>query len=147
MRVRRFRQSRDLTAAMQLRIGDLEDSEEEEDGAANADKSGSDSVFSASTAVTASEVGADLSARTMSRSVSRELSANEASMMTNTSKEEVESEPGYASDAVSNFVVGMCICWQFELGIFRWSMIPKIEPNIAIVLMPTNWRFCKPNMS
>lgn len=91
-RVRRFRQSRDLGAAMKLRIEDLEDNDDMNEENDN-EMGENDSVFSASTIMTESDGGV-LAGN--SKNVSRQNSANDMSTVANTSggSEEV----GYVSD-------------------------------------------------
>lgn len=93
VRVRRYRQTRDLGAAMRLKIDEDDDDDDLE----------TDSVYSASTNVTESDV---FYGNSSSREISRQNSNVEESMVTNVSRiSSGTEEPGYVSDAVSQFIV------------------------------------------
>ncbi len=109
-RVRRIRQERDLTAAMRLRIEDLE--EEEEDGdddsrdsssAADASESDRDSVISSSTKMTPSEAGTVATrsrrAATAARGSGDKKSGGKISAASSAYGSQSE-EVGYSSDRV-----------------------------------------------
>ena len=102
-RVRRYRQGRDLTAAMRLRIEEGDDTFEEEEtssdagGATTASESDHDSVISASTRVTASEAASSTAAAVAARRTGR-AAARQQPASSNASLE--SEEVGYASDRV-----------------------------------------------
>eukprot|EP00094_Tigriopus_californicus_P006624 TCALIF_06379-PA protein Name:"Similar to kif11 Kinesin-like protein KIF11 (Xenopus tropicalis)" AED:0.16 eAED:0.13 QI:0/0.84/0.64/0.92/0.76/0.85/14/257/1084 len=86
LRIRRYRQTRDLGAAMRLKIDEDDD-----------DDLDTDSVYSASTNVTESDVFHE---NNSSREISRQNSNVEESMVTNVSRiSSGTEEPGYVSDA------------------------------------------------